>query len=126
MGKKGSVLLHVLVTGALIALIAATLLRMALLRYQITAHATATTKERRADEAALNMIITAWNMNNVACSNTNLSNYSCAPAATVPPGNCNCTCTPTGAAATASFPTIVAGGGSPPCTLVIGQATDLP
>ena len=126
--KRGSVLLHVLVTGALIALIAATLLRMALLRYQITAHATATTKERRADEAALNMVITSWNSVHTACAN-NVTNYTCsggqnAPPFT-PPGTCNCTCNPTGAIAT-TFPTIIAGGGVPPCTLVIGAGTDLP
>ena len=123
MGKRGSILLHVLVTGALIALISATLLRMAMLRYQVTVHATNGTQERRYDEGALNLIIGAWNSVNIACAN-NVPNYSCAPAAAVSPGNCGCTCTPTGAAPL-NYPTVTNSGGAPPCTLTIGANNDL-
>jgi hypothetical protein len=126
MNKRGSVLLHVLVTGALLALIAGTLLRMALLRYQVTVHTTLTNQERRSDEAALNMVIGAWNSVNTACSQPAvLVNYNCTPASAVPPGNCGCTCSPTGTALAAKFPTLIAGGGAPPCTLTIGQTNDL-
>ena len=123
MNKRGSILLHVLVTGALVALIAATLLRMAMLRYQVTVHATNTTKERRYDEGALNLIIGAWNSVNTACAN-NVPNYSCLPAAGAPPGNCGCTCTPT-AAAPPNYPTVTNSGGAVPCTLIIGAQNDI-
>lgn len=120
MGKRGSVLLHVLMTGALIAIISATILRLAMLRFAVTARATSTTKERRYDEAALAAIVGAWNSVNTACAN-NVPNYNCLPAAAAPPGNCNCTCSPT----QPYFPTVTNSGGGPPCQLTIGAGNDL-
>ena len=120
MGKRGSVLLHVLMTGALIAFISATLLRVALMRFAVTTRATNTTKERRYDEAALAAIVGAWNSVNTACAN-NVPNYTCAPASVTPPGTCGCTCTPT----QQYFPIVTNSGGVPPCTLTIGAANDL-
>lgn len=121
MGKRGSVLLHVLMTGALLALISATILRLAMLRYMVTARTTNTTRERRYDEAALALIVSSWNSVNMACAN-NVPNYTCTPAAAVSPGNCNCTCSPS----LPNFPIVTNSGGAPPCTLQIGAANDLP
>lgn len=125
MNKRGSILLHVLVTGALIALIAATLMRMAMLRYTVTAHATVQTQERRQAEGALNLIIGAWNSANTACRD-NVPYYSCTPNSTTPPGVCTCVCTPTGGAP-AYYPKVVASGVAPSCTLKIGgnQSDDI-
>jgi hypothetical protein len=126
MGKRGSVLLHVLVTGALVALISATLLRMAMLRYQVTVHATNNTKERRYDEAALSMLITQWNTTNVYCASVP-SYYNCSGglAGFAPPiVSCTCTCSHVISAATANFSDVTGSGSPPSCQLSI-VSTDL-
>jgi len=110
--------LHVLVTGALVALIAATLLRISVMRTAVSARSGKALQERRYDEAGLNAIISNWNAVNTVCAN-NVPNYSCSPASGSPPGSCGCTCTPS----IANFPTITAGGN--PCALTI-VSTDLP
>lgn len=61
MGKKGSVLLHVMVSGVIFALIIAMLLRMALMRQQETYRATQQNSHRRQAEAALARMTSAWN-----------------------------------------------------------------
>lgn len=119
-GRRGSVLLHVLVTGALVALIAATLMRMSMLRYTIASRGGKQLQERRYDQAALNSIISNWNTVNTVCAN-NVPNYNCAPASGAPPGTCGCTCTPT----LANFPTVTTGNVGGNCQLNI-QSTDLP
>jgi hypothetical protein len=120
MGKRGSVLLHVLMTGALIALISATLLRLAVMRYTVTARATKTTRERRYDEAALAMLVSTWNNGNVYCANAGY--YSCSGGGAgyaAPLTSCACTCT-TGQQ---YYPPTITGSGSPPtCKLdVVSQ-----
>lgn len=119
-GRRGSVLLHVLVTGVLVALIAATLLRMSVLRYTIASRGGKALAEKRYDQAGFHAILTNWNVANTVCAN-NVPNYSCAPASVTPPGACSCTCTP----ALANFPTVTASlvGGN--CQLNI-VSTDLP
>ncbi|MDE2143609.1 MAG: hypothetical protein KGJ84_14470 [Elusimicrobia bacterium] len=127
MTKRGSILLHVLVTGALIALIAATLMRMAMLRYQVTAHATNGSIERRYDEAALSLLITQWNTTNVYCA-TVPGYYTCSGALAGVPApitSCSCTCNRVISATTTNFPdTVVGGAGGPPCQLTI-QSPDM-
>ncbi|MDE2511440.1 MAG: hypothetical protein KGL74_09980 [Elusimicrobia bacterium] len=127
MNKRGSILLHVLVTGALIALIAATLMRMAMLRYQVTAHATNGSIERRYDEAALSMLITQWNATNVYCA-TVPGYYTCSGGAggvAAPIASCTCSCNKIPGAATTNFPpTVTALNGAPPCQLTI-QSPDM-
>jgi Tfp pilus assembly protein PilX len=126
MGKKGSVLLHVLMTGVVIALVAATLLRLTMLRYEVTAHATQTTAERRYDEAALAMLLTQWNAGNVYCANVASGGvtYSCSGGAAgyaAPLSNCACTCT----TVSANYPPTVTGSGSTPnCKLSMTSDVD--
>lgn len=119
-GRRGSVLLHVLVTGVLVALIAATLLRMSVLRYTLASRGGKALAEKRYDQAGFHAILTNWNQANTVCAN-NVPNYSCAPASASPPGTCSCTCSPT----LANFPTVTASlvGGN--CQLNI-VSTDLP
>ncbi len=120
-GRRGSVLLHVLVTGVLVALIAATLMRMSMLRYTISHRGGAAIVEKRYDQAGFNSIMTNWNLANTVCAN-NVPNYTCAPASGGPPGTCGCTCTP----GLANFPTVTAfidGTGS--CALRV-VSTDMP
>ncbi|MFI5347300.1 MAG: hypothetical protein ACHQ51_13080 [Elusimicrobiota bacterium] len=114
-------------TSALVALIAATLLRLAMLRYQVTVHATNNGKERRYDEAALAMLVTQWNTTNVYCASVS-NYYTCSGTAVgyAPPlTSCNCTCNVIPSAATTNFPqTITALPGAPPCQLTI-LSTDM-
>jgi len=128
MGKRGSVLLHVLMTGALLALISATILRLAMLRYMVTARTTNTTKERRYDEAAVSLLVSKWNATNVYCANVP-NYYTCSGGAAGSPApltSCNCNCTPVGGPLTANFPTVFAitPPNTPPCQLSV-QSTDM-
>ena len=121
--RRGSVLLHVLVTGVLVALIAATLLRMSVLRYTIASRGGKALAEKRYDQAGFHAILTIWNAVNTVCAN-NVPNYNCAPASVTPPGTCNCDCSPN--AALPNFPTVSARtdfAGN--CTLTV-VSTDLP
>ena len=80
-------MLHVLVTGVIIAFIAAGLLRLAMLRYEVTARSQRSVQDKRAAEGALNRLVTYWNLNNVRCMN--IPGYDCGNT-----GTCDCTCTP--------------------------------
>lgn len=118
-GTRGSVLLHVMVTGALVALIAALLLRMSMLRYTMAARGAKALQEKRYDQAALASILSAWNSVNITCAN-NVPNYTCAPAAGSTPGSCGCTCTPS----LANFPTVNTSGTVAQCQMNI-VSTDM-
>ncbi len=100
-------LLHVLVTGAVVALIAASLLRLATLRYQVTARAQQATVERRSDEGAMARIISAWNAANQNC--TAVPGYSVSGSA----GSCSCTLNPS----SSGDPTVTAYMSGGNCTL---------
>jgi Tfp pilus assembly protein PilX len=109
--RRGSILVHVLLTGIVVALIAATLLRMALLRYQMGARGAAMLVAKRADQSALAEVMTMWNVNNATCSNlpAGQSNYSCVPGAPpTPPGVCGCTCSPLTQTSPPTLPQVVA------------------
>jgi Tfp pilus assembly protein PilX len=108
-GRRGSVLLHVLVTGTLVALIAASLMRVALLRYQVTSRTVATNLERRLAEAALNTITSDWNQTGNVCSPVTIAGYSCTGTA----GTCACRCT------SAGKPDLVASPSPAGCKLVV-------
>jgi hypothetical protein len=123
MGRRGSVLLHVLVTSALVALIAASLMRLAMLRYQVEHRTINVNAERRYDEAALGMLVSTWNSNNNYCSNAGVYTCSGGAAGTAAPlTNCACTCT---TASSGYPPSIVIPGGAPPCQLSL-TSTNLP
>lgn len=120
-GSRGSVLVHVLMTGVIVAIIAAGLMRMTMLRYIASARATSGVAARRQADAALNRALTYWNSVNIVCSA--VPGYNCAPISGSAPGTCNCTCTPTlGTEATI----VVSGGGAPPCNINITTVDPLP
>jgi hypothetical protein len=80
----------VLVTGALMALIAATLLRMSMLRYQMGGRGAAVLQEKRDDQGAMANVISAWNnVNSVCGANPPTFGAGCGGN----PGVCSCTCT---------------------------------
>ncbi len=82
-----------MVTGALVALISASLLRMAMLRAQAAGRGAQDLQSKRTDGSALDGLIETWNLNNTVCSSPT-PDFTCAPASGAPPGNCGCTCTP--------------------------------
>lgn len=88
MGKRGSILIHVLVTGVLVALICATLLRMSMLRSQMTARNAAVLQDKRNDQGGLAAVFAAWSTG--PCS-VLPAGYKWAVA--VAAGNCGCTLT---------------------------------
>ena len=93
--ERGSVLVHVLLTGVVVALIAATLLRMSLLRYQMAGRSEKMLKEKRANQGGLASVMSAWNSVNTSCANNvpASSGFTCSgTVAPGPPGVCGCTC----------------------------------
>jgi hypothetical protein len=115
MSKRGSVILHVLVTGIVVALIAACILRVATMSYVQTARTNAQTQQVRSDDGALARVSAYWAANG-ACSDG--AGYTCNSHGAAPVGICGCTCT----SSMPTEPTIytqgsVAAGGT--CTLSI-------
>ena len=95
LGRRGSVLVHVLITGVIVALIAAGLLRMVLMNYIAVDRAAKGTANRKESEALLSRALSEWNRTNLVCSDIpGPGGFTCSGV----PGTCNCTC-PAGAVA---------------------------
>lgn len=85
--SRGSVLIHVLVTGVIVAFIAAGLLRMVMMNYVAVDRATKGAGNRKESEAMLNRALSYWNQTNQVCSNIP-GGFSCVGV----PGTCSCSC----------------------------------
>jgi Tfp pilus assembly protein PilX len=121
MGKRGIVLLHVLMTAALIAIVAATIMRLAMLRFAVTSRAVKNNQELRNDESALALLTSYWNVTNTYCSSVP-GVYSCGPTTVgAMPSSCNCNCS----ALVSNYPTVSAPPGGHPCQFTFTSA-DLP
>jgi Tfp pilus assembly protein PilX len=118
--KGGFVLVHVLVVGAIVAVIAAGLLRMTTMNYVLTRREITGAQNRKESEALLSRAMSFWNASGSVCSP--VPGFVCAPAVVFPPpGLCNCTCTaPSGAVIR------VQGGGAPPCNSFTITSSDPP
>lgn len=110
MNNRGSVILHVLVTGVVVAFISAMLLRMTMFRYVVTARSHKSAQMKRYTEAVLAQLNSAW-AGGQTCAN--FGNYTCA-GATV--GFCGCTCTSAGVPSILTAPS-----GSAPCQITISS-----
>jgi Tfp pilus assembly protein PilX len=114
-----------MVTGAVVAFIAATLMRMALLRQQMASHGANMVAEKRADSAGLAALIGHWANVNRTCADPVADgvgptvNYTCAPAGGAIPGGCGCTCTPIVQTAPPTLPTVTTAGTADSCALTI-------
>ena len=117
LNRRGSVLVHVLVTGVIVAFLAAGLLRMVLMNYIAVDRATKSARNRKEAEAMLQRALTYWNESNLVCSDINPPNPLYRIKCFGPVGVCSCICAnPT----PLSFPRIeVTGGGPPPCVVTI-------
>lgn len=80
-------MVHVLITGVIVAFIAAGLLRMVLMNYIAVDRATKGAQNRKESEAMLNRAISYWNAVNQVCTNIP-GGLSC----TGTPGTCACSC----------------------------------
>ena len=98
--EKGSILVHVLVTGLVIAVIAAGILRITLQNYTAASRMSASEQARQNAEGALYVVMAAWNTNNANCTGTSrvtiANNY----------GDCRCNGTIDGVPFTASSTTV--------------------
>jgi len=93
LNRRGSVLIHVLITGVIVAFIASGLLNMVMMNYIAVDRATKGAQNRKEAEAMLNRALTYWNQVNQVCANIP-NGFSCSGT----PGTCSCTC-PSGAVA---------------------------
>ena len=123
MKERGSVLLHVMLTSLLVAIIAAAILRMTALRYQMGYRSAIILQEKRDDQALLAKIIGAWNSANggsgQTCANVSIAGYAYSGT----PGTCSCSYSPTAQTSPPTIPSVVtAGGGADSCTLQINSA----
>lgn len=101
--SRGSVLIHVLITGVIVAFIAAGLLRMVMMNYIVVERAAKGAQNRKETEAILDRVTTYWTQNGV-CTTVPFFGACSAPASP-------CLCT--GAAL---------GGPTPPSIRVSGAA----
>lgn len=89
LNSRGSVLVHVLITGVIVAFIASGLLHMVLMNYIAVERASKGAQNRKEAESMLNRALTAWNAANAVCSNIP-GGLNCSGI----PGTCECTCPP--------------------------------
>ena len=131
--KSGQVLLSTVVTGLVIALIAAGLMRLVFQRYTASAKVAVQTENTRCLQMAVGQFMSFWDrtnpntgvVNQVCTSNTGVFNCSGPGVAN---GHCHCKCTfssaylPIGSAPTAGLTVLVShgtGGPWPPCTFQV-------
>lgn len=89
LNKRGSVLVHVLITGVIVAFIASGLLRMVLMNYIAVDRATKGAQNRKEVDAMLQRALTYWNRDNAVC--TTSAQFPCVGAG-VGLNQCACSC----------------------------------
>lgn len=106
--SRGTVLVHVLMTTAILGYLAALTLRASLQSSMYESSMESSVRHVKEAEAALSKIQAAWDFNGGTCSSLASAGVSCGPI-----GGCSCTCTAAGLKVTSSGPS----GG--PCALSI-------
>ncbi|MBI5210542.1 MAG: hypothetical protein HY927_11280 [Elusimicrobia bacterium] len=119
MGKRGSVMIHVLVTSVIMGLLAAGMVSIVMMQYRMEHRSAQGSQGASNDELALSLVISYWNLNNSNCTAFTTPAvpgpaiaYTCGGGAVINTCSCNCT------TVTANFPVIQAING-PPCRLTI-------
>jgi coenzyme F420-reducing hydrogenase gamma subunit len=92
LNRRGSVLVHVLITGVVVAFIAAGMLRMVMMNYIAVDRVAKGATNRKEAEAMLNRAITYWSISGQVCSAIP-NGFAC----TGVPGTCACDCPSAGA-----------------------------
>lgn len=113
LNRRGSVLIHVLITGVVVAFIAAGLLRMVLMNYIAVDRATKGAANRKEAEAMLQRALTYWNKSNSVCSSDPTYFVCTGPGVGI--NQCNCSCP-----SAAALPRVdVTGPAAGPCVITI-------
>ena len=124
--QRGSVLLQVMVTAVLVGLIAASLLRMSMLRYRVTSRSALILQEKRDDQQMLAQILGAWNSANggtgQTCASVPITGYTYSGS----PGTCGCSYKPSDPANALNLPTFNAGPPSCPLPMLPGPPSVTP
>ncbi|MDP3544226.1 MAG: hypothetical protein Q8T11_17310 [Elusimicrobiota bacterium] len=112
LNRRGSVLVHVLITGVIVAFIASGLLRMVLMNYIAVDRATKGAQNRKEAESMLHRALSHWNQTNSVCSTG--ADFTCVGAG-VGSNQCDCACPSAGA-----LPRVVVSGPlAGPCIVTI-------
>jgi hypothetical protein len=94
-GKKGHILVHVLITSVIIALISAGIARMLLTRYYVLNRATQGAQNIRTDSGGVNRVLSVWAKTGITCGDASTVGYTCTNTlAVAKPGGGPCTCCP--------------------------------
>jgi hypothetical protein len=103
LNRRGSVLVHVLITGVIIAFISAGMLRMVMMNYIAVDRVAKGAANRKEAEAMLSRALTYWSISGQVCSAIP-GGFGCTNA----PGTCNCSC-PSAVAVPRIYARMVAG-----------------
>ena len=101
--RRGSVLVHVLITGVIVAYIAAGMLRMVMMNYIAIDRVARGAANRKEADAMLSRAVTYWSISGQVCSAIP-NGFAC----TNTPGICDCSC-PSASAVPRIFVRMVAG-----------------
>lgn len=96
LGRRGSVLVHVLITSIVCSVIATGLLRMMMFRYQATTRVEESSRAKKYTEAALHRIVSGWNAagGGQYCADGpgGSESWTCTGTPGTAIGNCACNC----------------------------------
>ncbi len=87
-GGRGSVMVHVLVSGVIMAFIVASMMGLMLLHFGLTTRAHMANAVKKDNEGALSRMLANWNETGQVCSS--FPGYACSGEA----GTCSCSCDP--------------------------------
>lgn len=118
LNRRGSILVHVLITGVIVAFIASGLLRMVLMNYIAVDRATKGAQNRKEAESMLYRALSYWNETNSVCSTG--ANFTCSGTGV---GNNQCACACPSAAAVPRV--VVTGPLAGPCIVTIVSSDPL-
>lgn len=118
-------MVHVLITGAIMAMLAAGMMSIVLMQYQLIHRTAYGNKGEKYDEMAFSLLLSFWSEQQAVCSDANLTgtgaiSYDC----TGTPGVCSCTCSAT--PADTFYPTVTADDTLGPCLVTASFTQPLP
>lgn len=93
MGKKGHVLVQVLITSVIVSIMAAGLMQLVMLRYTVMSRGAEGATKKAQATAAFNTLMVEWNVPGSGGRCSNQAGWNCGG---FTDGRCNCTCTKAG------------------------------
>jgi hypothetical protein len=107
-----------MVTGILVAMIAASILRMSMFRYQMGYRSAIVLQEKRDAQGLLAQITAAWGSSGQTCAAVAIPGFTYSGTA----GTCGCSYTPSAQTAPPTIPSVTTNGTAAACQLVIVSA----